>query len=476
MRAVLILMATLALAPGAAAAKPDSDTPADYTHSLPLSVSGKAGVVAYRLPQAVYLHASSSELDDVRLFDRQGSKLAFALRRPPAQARTSRRDLPVSIFPVAGGQPDTGAGDEAGGLDIRTGADGRLLSVTRSARGGATASKPGLGSLVLDIGAAGKDPAAAVGALRFRLPAGTGNYNAQVWLEVSDDLKRWDALGAASLNWLVNSDTQTLANDRIEFEPRRFRYARLSWREGAPLLFAGISAESLSQTEVAAPTEQLLLQPAPGQLPQDLVYRGAAAIPVEKVGLQFAEQNIVLPAVLGRYREVPSRQLGQPSTLAFEPLLRTTFYQITQAGQRRGAADLAMAQQHAAQWVLRPDAASGARPALRLVWSPSSLVFLANGMGPYTLAFGRAGAHRAAIALEQVAPGFSEAELLNLEQARAGPLAANPAAAAAPGGEADRAAQLRLAALWGALLLGVAVLGFFAWRLLRQMQAQDRTP
>jgi len=32
---------------------------------------------------------------------------------------------------------------------------------------------------------------------------------------------------------------------------------------------------------------------------------------------------------------------------------------------------------------------------------------------------------------------------------------------------------LRLAALWAALLLGVAVLGFFAWRLLSQMKEEQ---
>ncbi|HAT30198.1 MAG TPA: hypothetical protein DCW29_04905, partial [Janthinobacterium sp.] len=68
------LALTLALA-GAAAAAPPSDTPADYAYGLPLSVSGNAGVVAFRLPREVYLHAASAELNDLRLFDRQGNKL-----------------------------------------------------------------------------------------------------------------------------------------------------------------------------------------------------------------------------------------------------------------------------------------------------------------------------------------------------------------------------------------------------------------
>ncbi|MET3132910.1 hypothetical protein AAKU55_003191 [Oxalobacteraceae bacterium GrIS 1.11] len=475
LRPLAILALALALTPtlvGAVRAAPASDLPKDYAYSLPLSVSGSAGVVALRLPQAVYLHAASAELSDLRLFDRQGNKLAFALRQPPAQAQTSVRQWPAKIFPVMGAEATDAA--DAAGLDIRTGGDGRLLSVTPRAAGGAR-GQDGLRSLILDVGNGG--PAPMVSALRFQAPAGVGNYNAQVWLEVSDDFQHWDAVGAAALNWLLNGDTQTLANDKIEFEARPFRYARLSWKEGKPLLFAGVQAELLSQTALAAQTEQLLLQAAStGAIGTDLVYNAAIAIPVEKIGLQFSEPNVVLPSLLGQYQELPGSQIGQPSTHSFQALARTTFYQITQAGQTRGSGDLPIATVHAAQWVLRPLLATQSKPALRLVWSPASVIFLANGNAPYTLAFGRAHAENAAQDLAQVAPGFNPSELLALEQAKAGALQVSQAAPAATGisdaAAAASAAHLRLAVLWGVLLLGVGVLGFFAWRLIKQREPE----
>ena len=72
----------------------------------------------------------------------------------------------------------------------------------------------------------------------------------------------------------------------------------------------------------------------------------------------------------------------------------------------------------------------------------------------------------------QVAPGFSAAELQRLEQAVAGPaqeqhvLAQGPSDAQA----ASASARARMAILWGALLLGVGVLGVMAWRLFRQVR------
>jgi hypothetical protein len=83
---------------------------------------------------------------------------------------------------------------------------------------------------------------------------------------------------------------------------------------------------------------------------------------------------------------------------------------------------------------------------------------------------GRANATTAAQSLEQVAPGFSEAELRALEPVSVGPAIprqANAGSTADNGAELAHAARLRVLALWGVLLLGVTVLGFMVWRLVR---------
>ncbi len=65
----------LAVLPGTALA----DAPADFSHAMPLAVSGKNAVVQLRLPPAAYLHARSAQLDDLRVFDASGKALPFAL-------------------------------------------------------------------------------------------------------------------------------------------------------------------------------------------------------------------------------------------------------------------------------------------------------------------------------------------------------------------------------------------------------------
>ncbi len=457
------------LASGAVAAQ-TSDTRADYSHALALTVSPAQAVAQLRLPRDVYLHAQTPDLRDLRVFDAQGARLPFALQDSVPRAQQARRDVPVRLFALQAARA-TGAlaGAELDAeLEVRRSPDGSVLSVSTRTAPRASADG-GIDTLVLDLGPG----ATAVDALRFTLPAGTSNYQARVVLEVSDDLKQWDTVGDSQIAWLVNERTETLASDRMQFEARAFRYARLTWREGKPLKFAAVTAEAPLDNTLAPQLDRLLVQPTPGRFPTDFVYPAALALPVQRLGLELGAQNVVLPAQIGHYVELPDRHGGKKTSWQFVPVAAATFYSLNQGGQRRASGDIAITPAHAAQWVLRTDAAGGPPPALRLAWSPATLVFLANGKPPYRLAFGRADAVDGARALSQVAPGFTPAEILALASATAGPLETPAGAALAGPGAAERAAgtaRTRLFALWAALLAGVGVLGWMAWKLLRQMK------
>ena len=485
--ALLALTLAVAAAPGFAAPPPKTDAPADYSHALPLRISGQQGVVGLRLPTVVYLKARTPGLDDLRIFDAHGVIQPHALHRPAAETTARRSDLPASLFAVRG----KASADTAGAaldLDIRTRPDGSVSAV-RARTGNASGNTPGktsddtpLHSLLLDFGPAASRDASdppRIEALRFRPPDARSDYNAEVWLEVSNDLKQWDALGATELNWLKNEQAETLANDRLEFAPRAFRYARLSWRRGEPAKFAAIDAETVIRQGGEPSRETLWIQPVAGKQAGDLVYPASIALPVEQVSLKLSEANIVYPLALGDYVERPSRQVGKATEWRFQPKVQTTFHQITQNGETRrsGALNVAIGQRQ--DWVLRPlNASATARPELGLSWQAATLVFLAGGTPPYTLHFGRADADPASRRLDQVAPGFSADELKQLELAATGELRSGQAetAAASAAAQASAAASQRTLILWAVLLLGVAVLGGMAWRLVRQINDEPAKP
>ena len=72
------LVAVAAVAPG--------ERPDDYSHAIPVSVSGKQAVVQLPVPRGVYLAAHSPDLRDLRLFDAAGVPIPFALIEQPQQA------------------------------------------------------------------------------------------------------------------------------------------------------------------------------------------------------------------------------------------------------------------------------------------------------------------------------------------------------------------------------------------------------
>ncbi|MBY0238481.1 MAG: DUF3999 domain-containing protein [Burkholderiaceae bacterium] len=456
------------------------DTPAAYAWSLPVTVTDDNGVHGLRLPSPVYLQAQSATLADLRLFDRRGLPVPYALRQPPTDTLTDARELPLRIFPLYR-QPGAPASLTPQGdfkLELRTDSDGRLLSVTSAGAPSrppppGQAQGPTLETLILDLGVPARGTPPTVTALRFIPPAGKSGYSAQVWLEASDDLRDWRPLGAADLQWLSATDGAILACDVLAFEPARFRYARLTWRGGTPALFAGISALSVNQHQTAPAMDSAVLAPVPGRVPGDLVYTAGIGIPAERAGMRFATPNAVYAAMLGRYRDPPApvwaeppppsqrrhrhlrdhfhrherdyerRQANaattpQPPPDPFSPIASATFYDITQDGKRKRSGGLTLPATQLAQWVVRPYSPQTAAmplsqaPQLQLSWTPATLLFLATGNGPYTLAFGRAGASGMEHDLGHIAPGYTDKELRALPQAQAG--TARPTVRAAPGG------------------------------------------
>ncbi len=442
-----------------------SDLPQDYTHLIPLSVNGRPSVVQLQLPRDVYLNARSASLNDLRVFDAHGTPQPFALREPDAAPSTTHRALPVRIFPLMSERADA----PLAGLEVSTATDGRVLSVRLPAQQGAAPAgraQERLAGLVLDLRQEGMKEPPTVDGLHFTLPPGRNTYIGQVWLEASDDLKHWDAIGVAELSWLANASAETLANDKLEFPARPMRYARLSWRSGEPLPFASISAQSPVQGPMAAPIESLVLQPQPGRDPRDLQYRKPIGVTARRVGLQVDSGNMVLPAMLGNYVEV--HRTGQ---VRFEPAVRTTFYRLEKDGKSRLSDDITVPSWIGESWVLRFDQPPPVKPALRISWVPATLVFVAGGTPPYKLAVGRDKAALAARDINEVAPGFTQAELRTLDRASAGPAQEQLEALASAARQAsadNSAAQNRLMILWGVLVLGVTIVAGMVWRLLRQ--------
>ena len=445
-----------------------TDGPADYSYRLPLRVVSSQAVVRLPLPRAVYLNARSSALHDLRVFDAAGASMHFALVDQAPPAIEKRATAPVAIFPLYGAARDAGPMPES--LQIRTRSDGAVISVTTPSR----AASDTLQSLILDLQpaalAAKVSAAAPVGALTLSLPAGMSSYNAHVALDASNDLQDWNLLAEAAVSWLVNDRGASVGKHRIEFSPQSFRYARLRWVDGKPLAFVDINAEYVVQQYAATQLDTIVLPGMPAAEGRDILYAAPVAIPAIAIGFVFQGQNVVMPVMVGQYQTTRSRKPGERVVTQLQPIVNTTFYQLSQKGQQRVSGDIEITATNASTWVARPLTPILERPALRLRWAPATIVFVAAGKAPYHLAFGRTSATAATVPLSQVAPGFTLRELAELESATPGPLVRQQRSGTIVEG-GDAGGSNRRYWLWGMLVCGLAALTAMAWHLFRQMKA-----
>jgi hypothetical protein len=135
------------------------------------------------------------------------------------------------------------------------------------------------------------------------------------------------------------------------------------------------------------------------------------------------------------------------------------------------------------EWLLRVDQRGGGlgsgTPVMHAGWIPHQIVFAARGEPPFQLAYGNRQAKPAAFGIETLIPGYREDGAQKIRAAKPGAqqtISVREAQAQAQtelGGEARREDQVdwKRWSLWGALGVGVLLLGLMAWRLTRQMNA-----
>lgn len=446
------LVAWLSLLIGACAW---AETPADFAFGVALETSGSAALWQIELPAAVHQRVRRADLGDLRVFNAAGEAVPHAFLPRPADEKEQRAPLRLPFFALRG---DAATGVD--GLQIRVERQpGRAVVNVREGQGAGRANVL-LGYLV-DASA----PDEALRAFRFE-PARRGeDLIGRLCVEASDDLGQWRLIRRDAPVVQLVAGGQRLEQLRVDFPAERAKYFRLTWAPGsAPIELAGLLAEPAAGVvepqrrwhEVAAS----IIKEGQGQYVADL----GGQFPVDRLRLTLPQANsVVAVEILSRAREAdPWRQVAASSV-----------YRLGPPAEEIVSPDLAIAPTTHRHWLVRVDLRGGGLGSgtLRFAagWVPQRLVFAARGPEPFQLAFGSASAASSAYPIATLVPGYRHDD----------PLAAGelPIAEAAVGGVVTLAGDgaLRPAIdwkrwlLWGSLLLGVAVLGWMALRLAREV-------
>lgn len=430
-----------------AAALPAFGQPASqFRASAPLTLAGKGAVQRVELPFEVYREARP-DLADVRVINARGEAVPIAFAGDAERTREALPLVALPVFPISTLAPVPGArGPE---VTVRT-RDGTLVEVR--GRGGARVARPA--AYLLDASAIAEP----LRALHFAWDAGAGTEVVKVRVESGDDLKAWSALASGPLVRVENAG-RILSQPRLEFAPRQARYLRVTW-DAPGFVLKEVRAERDAPEQPAARSTRTVTATR-GEKEGEYLYDLGARLPVEAFRLVPGEPNDVLSA------SVAARNDDKE---AWRTVGWAAFYRLRFDDGERQSPPQEIGRLPARYWIARlgPGAGSTVPPALEVQWRNAQLVFVARGEGPFELAFGNPQARPVALPVASMFPSYERLAELRLPVAKAGAVVARP-----PPSRWDQLVgeiNPRRLMLWSILLAAVALLGFMAWRLSRQMR------
>ncbi len=437
--------------------------PSDFRYSAPLLLDGANALNRAVLPLAVYQGAVRADLGDLRVFNADGEVVPHTVRRPaPAAAHPVTINLP--FFPIY-----SSASSELQDLQlqVRKDASGTIINlISTSPR----TSDARLAAYLVD--ASGVNQPLESLELVWRAPVADGgdataaaaSYSGSVKIEASDDLAQWREIVAAAPIARFEFQGRSLEQRRIALPHYAGKYLRIVWPvQLAPLEIDTLRAQAAG-AEVEVPHEWLtVVGTSVANRAGEYAFDLGAPLPIDRIDIDLPENNTLVEASL----------LTRPSLQSpWQPLARTVLYRLTHNGQDLRSAELAVNALGAHYLMLQVDQQGGGigrgAPSARVAWLPAQLLFIARGPPPFKLCYGAINVASAEVAIDRLLPGYKEGGALTAQLARIGTpekLAIIPA----PAPKAHR--PWKKYSLWAILVAAVALLGWMAYRLTRQMES-----
>lgn len=444
-----------------------TETAADYSAGLPLVTRAGEAMHRVELPLSVYAGIQYADLRDVRVFNRAGELVPFALAgdRPAPPPPGSAFTPPV--FPVWGE-----VGKAPNQLDVRIEQrdDGSVVSIKTKGLKDALGNKGSKGKLrtpveryaiAYIIDASKIDSPIAAMTPQWR--AAPENYVGTVRIEAGEDLKEWRPLLIGAPLAFLSQGGARLIQDSYRFTPVRAKYFRIVLSPRAPEMVA-LNAEGPS-TQPETRRQSVRVSGRAGTNPGEIEFDLGLRAPVDRIRIVVPQPNALAPLRL----DVRPDPRGE-----WRPVVATVAYRIVRDGIELASPAVPIALNPSPRWRAVVDQSGGgfgsALPELEASWPVRNLVFLARGEGPFLLAFGRQDAQPAQLPLSTLIPGYQDGGETAFPLAETGALRSAPAPAPSRMPQFIGDADPKKVGLWAALIIGVLVLALMAWRLSRQLK------
>lgn len=462
----LAALITLVLAGSNAAWAGDVPKPDDFAYGMTFQSSKQASVYEAEIPLEVYRGTFRPDLGDLRVFDSAGKVVPHVVTPGGITEEDMTSQTDISVFPLREG---TKQSQDALSVIVRRGDSDAQVNVPAD-----ESSAKKIVAYLLDA----SQVSSPIQSIRFDWVAPSETFLLQATLEASNDLKSWRTIvddGVLAQFSLKNRGMTS--KDVLVFPLVEAKYLRLRLSDQARI----VPSFEINQAHVTFVTGQksadrewtvVKATPFPND-PKSFSFDLGAELPVDRVELLLPDGNHAFQGEISSQAKIDDP--AHPKTWRYSGLI----YRLKEAGKNVTSGVItpgdAASRTPQRYWSLtiNDDSAGFGQdlPSLKAGWVPEKIVFVAQGKGPYTLAFGSALIRKAQFDADSLLQLEGNKELqrgqATIEKQRdlGGPQRLIPPPPPPPSQKEIWGKRLALVGMIAATLL----LGAMAYRLARQM-------
>ena len=428
-----------------------AERPEDFAYGIPIHAGARNALYEIEIPLAVYRGVTRSDLGDLRVFNNDAEVVPHALKPREALEAKPGAAVQLPVFPLRGTPNDK---IDSSDVRIERRGDGTIVSIQSLAR--ARPQERRLSGYLVDASGV-KQP---IQSLLLDWQADTDGFVGTMRIDASDDLNTWRIVTDRAALARLSFGGFQLNQNRVELLGDAHKYLRLSWPDRQPPLESlTVRAEPAPRTVTARRVWHSFNGSAvPGKM-GEYSYDLGGPIPFDRLRVELPQVNSLAHLqILTRGKSADEWRRKASATV----------YRLRRGDAEVTSPEIGLNSGGARQLLLRVDQRGGGIgagvPAIQIGWIAQKLVFAARGNGPFQLAYGNSAANPTALAIDALIPGYKSDAPFKVEPATLG----EPVTLAGPG-RLREAVDYKKWLLWVILICGVAVLGFMAYRLARQV-------
>jgi len=374
-----VLAALLLLSPSIAKA---TIQPSDFAYGMPISIEKGGAVYRFSVPREVYETVVLSDLNDIRIFNSAKVAVPHTLRKPRKKIEIPEIIKRLPFFPLF----RTISRTEKDNLSVRIEKDGDGTIINVESSNGETGEERTLSGYIIDASKYEKP----IHKLDITWLTEEENFITTITVEYSDDLTNWSSLVPRATLARMKFSGHKINIKRIQLPVKTANYFRLSW----PIGRKGIEVKQmLAIMQSGKPEKENIWFAISGKHKPDdtktkikaYEYDSTAQLPVDRIRLRFHDKNTLVKATIYSRTSLEEE---------WHQWKKAIFYDLDfdQATLLQDTVTIGQTSDRYWRVEFEGDTSgdSGSLPILKLGWLPHELLFVAQGEGPFMLAYGSA--------------------------------------------------------------------------------------